>query len=252
MKKILFFALTLGITAGATAQIHNETTDGDLSDAFDNPSGPFILVSGNNMLLANQLGDPRDIDYLTIVIPEDFQLDALFLDGYTAEGTNNTAFLGIQEGAAFTTDAMNTTASDLLGGIVYGSAELDTDMLPAIGQLGDGFTPPLQAGTYTLWLNQTGPLSEATMRFVISETLSIEETNLANSIRLFPNPAREQLSISAPNTELLGVTIYSITGEEVLTTTNPSFISLRNLSSGVYFGQIETSLGNVTKRIIKL
>lgn len=252
MKKSLLLACAIGISMSAIAQLHDESIDGDLSDAFDNPSGPFTLAVGDNILTANQLGNPRDIDYLTIILPPDLQLDQLFLDVYTADGTNNNAFLGVQEGEAFTTDAMSTMGNDLLGGITYGSGNLDTDILPAIGQLGQGFTPPLATGTYTFWLNQTGPLSEATLRFVVSGTLGIEDVDLAKDIHIFPNPASDVLTISTTRSKLTKVTLYSITGKMVLSKINPTVLSLEDLSAGVYFGQIETAQGIVTKKIIKL
>lgn len=252
MKKILLTSLAVVLSLTATGQIHNEAQDGDLSDAFDNPSGPFTLEVGDNIITASQEGTPRDIDYFTVVLPPDLQLDQLILDGYTAEGTNNSAFLGIQEGVAFTTDAMSTTGEDLLGGITYGSGNLDTDMLPSIGQLGQGFTPPLPTGTYTIWLNQTGPISEASLRFVVSGTLSTETIDLNNDITVFPNPVSDVLTIRADSTQITKISIYSITGELVFTQDNPTAVSVKELSAGVYFGQIDSDQGSITKKIIKL
>ena len=61
-------------------------------------------------------------------------------------------------------------APDLLGGLVYGDSNVNTDILPEMGMLdgATGFTPPLPTGTYTIWLNQTGTVSAATINFVLS------------------------------------------------------------------------------------
>lgn len=241
-------------TVIATAQglTYNEETDGDLSDQFDAPSGPFILEAGDNNITADQQGNPRDIDYITITLPPDLQLDQLVLDGYTAEGTNNEAFIGLQEGNAFTTDAMTTTASDLLGGMTYGGGNLDTDLLPQIGQLGTGFTPPLPTGTYTFWLNQTGPNSLATLRFVVSGTLDIEEVTTQNDIVIYPNPVRETLRISAPGTAVQKLEIYNITGQLIVSQATLSPVTFSATPSGIYFVKVFTISGIITQKINKL
>ena len=148
--------------------LHDETSDGDLSGLFNDPEGPFTLQDGRNILIANQQGDPRDVDYFAVVVPSGSVLTALNLTAYTAEA-GNLAFLGMVNGASFTTDENSTTAADLLGGIVYGAAQVNTNMLPVIGALegAQGFEGALPAGTYAFWLNQTGPNSEAQLEFVV-------------------------------------------------------------------------------------
>lgn len=146
---------------------YDETVEGDISD---DRLAPTVLVLGNGSatVAAEQQGNAfgRDLDYLTIVVPSGIRLSGAFLDGFVAE-PGNLAFIGVQEGATFTTDENSTGAADLLGGIVYGAGEVGTDILPTIGQLpgSTGFTAPLGAGSYTLWFNQTGPASEAILRF---------------------------------------------------------------------------------------
>ncbi|MEM6528061.1 MAG: dockerin type I domain-containing protein [Chloroflexota bacterium] len=162
-------------TAEAQSSIFDETTSGDLSDSNTAPSGPFLLNEGSNIVIADQQGNPRDVDYLTIIIPAGFEWTGLFLDAYVA-GTGNRAFIGLQAGSTFTTDFNNTSATDLLGGLTYGSTQVGTDILDDMGTLGgaQGFTPPLGAGTYTLWLNQTGPNSQATLNIVIQSAVDVD------------------------------------------------------------------------------
>jgi len=139
----------------------SESVDGDLSDDFAAPTDLGTLGLGDNTVEAQQ-GDGGDVDYVTFTIAEGEQLSAIILDDYAA-GTGNLAFIGLQEGAAFTTAANATGASDLLGGLTYGEANEGSDILQAMGDLGGaiGFDGPLGAGTYTLWLNQTGQPSTA-------------------------------------------------------------------------------------------
>ncbi len=150
---------------------HDERFDGDLSDDRLNPT-PFVLGLGDNTIRATQQGDAlgRDLDYATITIPAGRALTALVVDEFVAD-PGNLAFLGIQAGTTFSVDAGSATAGDLLGGVVYGEGDVDADVLPAAGALAGaiGFTPPLAAGDYTVWWNQTGPPSTAALAFVVPE-----------------------------------------------------------------------------------
>jgi len=152
---------------------HNEATDGDLSDDRLAPTA-FVLTEGDNTFIVDQQGDAqgRDIDYITVEIPDGLELSSIVLDDYVA-GVANQAFLGLQVGSAFTVDASAATAGDLLGGMLYGSAQIGQDILPDIGQLAGaaGFTPPLPAGHYTFWLNQTENNSRARLNLIVSEII---------------------------------------------------------------------------------
>ncbi len=147
----------------------DELVDGDLSDDQANPTGVFILGEGDNQITAAQQGDPRDLDYFTFTVPDGFELSSIELEAYEAEG-GNLAFLGLQVGDTFTVDPFAPAADDLLGGITYGANEVGTDILTEIGSLPGaiGFTGSLPADNYTIWLNQTGPISEVTLNFGIT------------------------------------------------------------------------------------
>ena len=170
-------------TASTAPVSFAEVTDGDLSDDFSDPTDLGTLGEGDNTLVAQQ-GDGGDVDYVTFTIAEGEQLTELILDDYDA-GVGNLAFIGLQEGAAFTTAANATGASDLLGGLTYGAANEGSDILQSIGDLGGatGFDGPLGAGTYTLWLNQTGAPSTAsfTLRIETVESASAAAVSLTDA-----------------------------------------------------------------------
>ncbi|MFK7937487.1 MAG: T9SS type A sorting domain-containing protein [Saprospiraceae bacterium] len=144
-------------------------TDNDLSDDRMTPSA-ISLSAGSNTVSNCVQGDPRDIDYFTIELPTNTVLSQLILTDYEVADNGNQAFIAIQEGTTFTEPSSGTDVANLLGGLVFGTAELGTDILPAMGMLGgsQGFTPPLAAQNYTFWFNQTGPISCATFQFVLS------------------------------------------------------------------------------------
>lgn len=139
-------------------------------DASDDRLNPTLisLGSGESTVVVNQRGDAfgRDIDYVTFDVPAGMQLSSLTLDAFIADAGNQ-AFLGMQAGTVFTTDASSTLPGDLLGGVVYGAQLTGMDLLPQMAQLGTGFSIPLGAGSYTLWFNQTGPQSEAVLTFTL-------------------------------------------------------------------------------------
>ena len=154
----------------------DESVDGDLSD---DPAAPdtIVLGLGSTQVLTSQQGDAfgRDIDYFTFDVPAGQQLDSLSLVSYFADDIGNQAFLGLQAGSVFTVDAGSAMASDLLGGAVYGAGLVGSDLLSGIGSLPGamGFTPPLSSGSYTIWLNQTGPNSMAGFEFTLAPSDSI-------------------------------------------------------------------------------
>ncbi|MGS4946639.1 malectin domain-containing carbohydrate-binding protein [Meridianimarinicoccus sp. RP-17] len=160
---------------------------GDFSDDRLAPSDIGAMQIGENILVTAQQGDSapggRDRDFITFEVPEGTVLTNLFLDGYeTTEGTAQ-AFMALQAGTAITVDPITGAPDDTIdpegpfAGIVYGGGNLLNDLLPILaagdpadaqGAEFDGFTLPLGAGTYTLWLNQGGPSTEVTLRAVLA------------------------------------------------------------------------------------
>jgi len=149
---------------------YDEAVDGDLSDEFDNPSGPFELVNGINSFVTLQRGEaPRDIDYFTFELKSGFKLSEIIVGDFAGD-SDNLAFIGLQLGSPFDNDAFNTTADQLLGGTLYGFADIRQNILPEMAQLegASGFTLPLISGVYTIWLNQTGRRTTARLDFVVT------------------------------------------------------------------------------------
>lgn len=236
----------------------DEDFDGDLSSDFTTPTGVFNLPLGFTEFFSIQAGSPNDVDYFTFTIANGLQLESIFLEDYEpGSDASNQAFIGIVEGSAFPNDATSTTSADLLGGFTYGQTNLDEDILPLMGTLSGatGFSGPLTAGTYTIWMNQTGAQSEAALIFVVDQNLSVSENQLAeNDIQLYPNPATNILVFKS-SFEISGIRIFDSAGRIVLVSTNlegsDQTLTLESLSKGMYIAEIETSQGTVSKRIIK-
>ncbi len=136
-----------------TAVIYDEATEGDITDDATNPL-TLALGVGSNVISGEVVAG--DLDYVTVNVPEGYVLSSLELANY--ESADDVAFIGIQEGTVFTEPPTDTDAANLLGFTLFGADGEGTDILPAIGSGAgsQGFAPPLEAGNYTFWIQQTG------------------------------------------------------------------------------------------------
>lgn len=155
---ILNFVLIM--STGPENVVYNEENDGDLSNDNNAPT-VIAFAAGDNRVISDQMAG--NADYFTVVVPNGYQLAEINVENYVAA---DPAFIGIAGG----TSINGGNASDLLGGLIYGDMNVGTDILPAMGTLNGatGFTPPLPSGEYTIWLNQTGAISTATLNFVLN------------------------------------------------------------------------------------
>ncbi len=80
------------------------------------------------------------------------------LPGTTSIGALTVSFIGLQSGSQVTVDPNMASAAPLLGYYHYGTADAGSDILPdiAAGMGAQGFMTPLGAGSYSVWLQETG------------------------------------------------------------------------------------------------
>lgn len=82
--------------------------------------------------------------------------------------------------------------------------------------------------------------------------LSINDANFENTFAVFPNPVSDQLFISSENIQIEKISIYSISGREILLLeTNEKSIDVSNLSEGIYFLEVTSLEGKNIKKFIK-
>ncbi|MEA5621261.1 Ig-like domain-containing protein, partial [Cronbergia sp. UHCC 0137] len=134
---------------------YNEATDGDISGDRNAPL-QLELQQGTNSLTATSVRN--DVEYVTVRVPEGYQLDSLVLAGY--ESDDEIAFAAVQRGSVFTEPLTDTNVANLLGYGHFGPGfnQLGTNILDDLGQ-GEGaigFSGALSSGEYTFWLQQTG------------------------------------------------------------------------------------------------
>jgi len=90
------------------------------------------------------------------------------------------------------------------------------------------------------------------LNLTVTPAVSIEIVNLQEAVRIYPNPARNELNIATTeNLTIKTLSVFDLAGRTVNNPTGLSQIDVSNLSQGVYFIRIETDKGTVTKRFIK-
>lgn len=147
--------LTFSVQASA-AVIWNEAVHGDLSGDPFNPTAVNLSLGSNSLLATSVSGDR---EYIRMTIPAGMQLVAILHAGWVSD--DPIAFIAVQSGPVMTEPPTGTNPANLLGWTHFGVATFGQDILPAVGAgpMAIGFTPPLPAGTYTFWIQQTGPLA---------------------------------------------------------------------------------------------
>jgi hypothetical protein len=154
---LLSGVLTAALSAGGVSAdlSYTEAIDGELSS--DRLAPTFITLTPGSNRITGTFGpsgvfDVWDLDYVTITIPAGHSLVALTLVSVSVGGA--VSFIGLEEGEHITVPLESPDPAPLLGWTHFGNADEALDLLPAIaaGPGAMGFTPPLAARQYALWI----------------------------------------------------------------------------------------------------
>jgi hypothetical protein len=141
------------IASAQAAVIYNEASNGDLSNSGLSPTVLTLAPGSNQILGTTGNSGGTDRDYFTFAVPLGFQLTAItVLPGTAPLGL---AFIGLQAGTQVTLPTNAATADGLLGWWHYAGSDINTNILPEMAipaNLSSGFTPPLGAGNYAVWV----------------------------------------------------------------------------------------------------
>lgn len=89
---------------------------------------------------------------------------------------------------------------------------------------------------------------------ILDKSLSVEDEILRNSISLYPNPAKDFITVQKnDNFESLQLELYSISGAKVMSDvidSNSKTIQTNHLSSGIYLMRIKSDKTVITKKLI--
>lgn len=163
--------LSIGIVGTLAAHstagvLHNEGVNGDITGDRFNPAA-FVLTPGSNTITATSISGDRE--YVRLTVPGGTTLSSVIVNAYA--GGVNVSFIGVQAGDTMTVDPTAPNAALLLGYAHFGAPNVGSNILGdiAAGAGSMGFTPPLSAGNYTFWIQETSATmaSAYTLDFVV-------------------------------------------------------------------------------------
>ncbi|WP_047545259.1 T9SS type A sorting domain-containing protein [Psychroserpens sp. Hel_I_66] len=96
-----------------------------------------------------------------------------------------------------------------------------------------------------------GIIQIAEVQLFDAPQLSIDDFKINQGVDIIPNPSNGIFNInSQQNILITNVSIYDLTGKNVLNIKNNSEINASNLSKGMYLVKISTATGSVLKKLI--
>lgn len=180
--------------------IHDEGLDGTadpLSTFNDNPTDVGTLAFGSNIVRGylEPAMSTFNVDVFTFQVEDGFQLDEVLVLEYEyieppTNANERNAFLGIDDGPTFPYDVFDLDINEnpffdeslFIGGTVFGLDDLGGtdgegnpipggDILRRAGTItGSRFVAPLPAGTYTFYIQQTGPANRYALDLKVTTT----------------------------------------------------------------------------------
>jgi uncharacterized repeat protein (TIGR03803 family) len=179
---------------------------------------------------------------------------------YTASGTYTVVTGCHTEELVLTINSVSDLSTSLTGETItannnnatYQWLDCDNGNAPIAGATGQSFTATSN-GSYAVEITENGCVSNSICTTVSST--SIEDLENSYEITIFPNPTNRAIRIALPDV-LLGQTMVLTNGVgQILQTTTITSTSveydLSNLADGIYFVQVQTHSGVITKKIVK-
>jgi hypothetical protein len=179
MKPWITAALLAATATAQAATVWDESTRGDLSN---NGLAPTALVTtvGHNLVLGTTGNDGSGIDrdYFSFTIPAGAALTELWLLPATSV-SGGASFIGIQAGPQLTVTPSGGGIEAFYGFGHYDNSQIGSDILAAL--VGPA-KAPVPAGTYAVWVQETGGPARYALDFVI--TSAVPEPAAALSLGL--------------------------------------------------------------------
>jgi len=221
--------------------------------------GVFEMIMFTNSPLYNQYPNvDQNLNFYPFDILYENEINEsptdLTLSNFTIEGNQE---IGSEIGTFNSTD-INTNETYIYslisggGGADNGSFTISGDILKS-GIIFDYDTKSnysIRVQTFDSY----GNVFSKSITISITETqLSVDDEILDNSLKLYPNPVTNILTIESKNVAISKVEIYSILGEKIKEiTSNFGSIATDNLPNGIYIIKIYSEKGMVMKKTIKM
>ena len=173
-----------------------DPADPELSGDNGSPTdlGQFLVgmnVVRGEVTSVGDEGTNGTADIFTFEIPQNMQLDTVFMTAFSTD-VGDAVFLALDDGPTFqfSSEEINNEPvfglpdlTQILGGLVLGTNEVGTDILDNLSNTapfnGAGFTTPLGAGQYSVYIQETGPRSDYTLTFNVSAVSVPEPSTMA-------------------------------------------------------------------------
>lgn len=136
----------------------------------------------------------------------------------------------------------------------YSNATIGVDNKPAYTNFTGIFDDPSNDAQF-IWSTNVVLDNEVIVRKTVPAALSVDDRgDLENQIQVFPNPARDYLTLSiapALQDQIQKIAIYNLLGEEVFAAEKSiNTIPLNNTTAGIYILTVSTSKAKITRKII--
>lgn len=158
-RQVAAFTCALALVPAVHAgTVYDESISGDLSGSGLSPTAVSLTAGGNVVIgTTGRQNGVVDRDYLTFTVPAGWLLSAVTPLPGTSTVAGGLAFIGIEAGTQVTTPVTGP-ATTLLGWHHYSPAEIGVNILPLIGAGTGaiGFSGALGAGSYAVWIQETG------------------------------------------------------------------------------------------------
>ena len=157
--------LSMGVATAHAATVWDEASNGDLANDGLTPT-PLLVAPGSNLVLGLTGAGAQgvDRDYFKFTVPAGSTLTSIRLLGNTAV-SGGVSFIAIQRGPQLTVSPEGAGAGQLIAQGHYGNDLIGSDLLPFIQLAPLG---PLQSGTYSVWVQDTGGPASYGFDFVLS------------------------------------------------------------------------------------
>ncbi|OFY82867.1 MAG: hypothetical protein A3F72_01915 [Bacteroidetes bacterium RIFCSPLOWO2_12_FULL_35_15] len=218
-----------------------------------NSSGA-TLNAGPGYYLYNWIGDNAGListtQTVTVTTPDIYTINAMDLAGCEAISEYNVNSFSPVSSFTFTHTGLIFNYVCPSNGLTY------------LWDFGDGFTSSLQNPSHTYLVSGNYmvklTVSNACGSNLSNQTVSVinagifDQTNYVETkVSIFPNPNNGIFKILASNNKVSGIVVYNLIGEKIFEPNNlTSEIDLSNQPNGIYFINIKTEKGGVSKKII--
>jgi uncharacterized delta-60 repeat protein len=224
------------------------------------PSSVIVDTTLNCEATGVVLGTPVTSDNCSIAsvtndAPTAFPIGNTTVTWTVKDASNNTA-KATQIVTVKELDLAITNNSNILSvaeiGAIYKWLTCDNGTFTAIPNETKSTFKPIKNGSYAVEITKNG--CTLTSNCFEVKTLGTEDFDAQTSLKLYPNPAKDFVTIEMILTNENKLKVFDINGQTVLSKdlkTNSTIVNISHFAAGVYMFEISNELGSTIKKIIK-